>query len=355
MSNYDEILSRMEQRYQELSGFVPAARSDLGLRLRVLAYEVDRLGQRQQELQEQVDPRRATGEFLDLHALTRGLTRKEASSAQGTLLFQRSSPATYAIQIPAGTVCSTAAGEHSVRFSTLEDGAIQEGETQASLPAACLTPGEVGNVAAGTVQTMVTPVQGISSVTNQAPFSGGSPKETDDALRGRLLESYRTISNGANAAYYYQIAMSYEGVHSAKVLPRNRGRGTVDVVIATSTGTPGQDLLDTIAARLQQDKEIAVDVKVLPCQEVTVPITVAVSPQDSTTLEAVKAQIQQSLAQWFLDMQVGEPLLMAALVSRIYQVPGVANCAITAPTEDTLPEEDEILRLGTVTVTQMGG
>ena len=43
MSNYDEILSRMEQRYQELSGFVPAARSDLGLRLRVLAYEVDQI------------------------------------------------------------------------------------------------------------------------------------------------------------------------------------------------------------------------------------------------------------------------------------------------------------------------
>ena len=355
MSNYDELLSRMEQRYQELSGFVPSARSDLGIRLRVLAYELDQIKQRQQELQTQVDPRQATGEFLDLHAMTRGLTRKEAACAQGELLFSRSSPASYAIQIPAGTVCSTAAGEHSVRFSTSEDGAIQEGETQAVLPAVCLTPGEIGNVAVGTVQTMVTPVQGVSGVTNPSPFLDGSPEETDEALRTRLLESYRTISNGANAAYYYQIAMGFEGVHSAQVLPRHRGRGTVDVVIAPRTGTPSSELLEAIEVRLQRDKEIAVDVQVLSCQEVSVPVEVAVSPKDDVTFEELKENVEQALTTWFLDIQVGQSLPLAALITFLYQLPGVQNCSLAAPGQDVTAQEGEILRLGTVTVTRMEG
>ena len=70
---------------------------------------------------------------------------------------------------------------------------------------------------------MVTPVQGITGVTNPAAFAGGEDEEGDEELRRRLLESYRSISNGTNRAYYLKEALAFEGVASAAVLTGRRG------------------------------------------------------------------------------------------------------------------------------------
>ena len=54
----------------------------------------------------------------------------------------------------------------------------------------------------------VAPV-GVSQVTNPEAFTGGADVEDDEALRARVLETFRRMPNGANAAFYEQEALSF--------------------------------------------------------------------------------------------------------------------------------------------------
>lgn len=59
---------------------------------------------------------------------------------------------------------------------------------------------------------------GVTACSNPEAFSGGSDPEEDESLRARILESYQRLPNGANAAYYQQVAMSHTGVAAATVI-----------------------------------------------------------------------------------------------------------------------------------------
>ena len=84
------------------------------------------------------------------------------------------------------------------------------------------------------------------------------PPEEDEELRERILETFRRLPNGANAAFYQQGALSFDEVAAAAVLPRARGQGTVDVVVATLVGVPGEELLQRLQDYFQQRREIAI-------------------------------------------------------------------------------------------------
>ena len=62
---------------------------------------------------------------------------------------------------------------------------------------------------AGSVLGMTVPPVGVRSCVNPAPFLGGVDVEEDEALRQRVLETYRRMPNGANAAFYEQGALSF--------------------------------------------------------------------------------------------------------------------------------------------------
>lgn len=84
------------------------------------------------------------------------------------------------------------------------------------------------------------------------------------------------MPNGANAAFYEQGALSFDQVAAASVLPRSRGRGTVDVVAATLEGMPDEELLGQLTDYFQQRREIAVDVLVRAPEAVTVDVAVKI-------------------------------------------------------------------------------
>jgi uncharacterized phage protein gp47/JayE len=202
------------------------------------------------------------------------------------------------------------------------------------------------------VTVLVTAAPGLSMVENPTPFAGGVDEEGDEALRARLLESYRHISNGANPAFYYDLAMSRDGVESANILPRNRGRGTVDVVIEAADGVKEAilaELTDLYAAQ----KEINVDVQVLGAARVPCALTLELDPQSGHSYEVVAASVTAAAAAFVSGLAVGAPLLLSRLGACILAVEGVANYKINAPTADESPAGTQVLRPGTITVTRM--
>ena len=350
MKTVEEIYGEMLACYGERTGLEPEAGCDLSVRLYALAAQVCALCIQADWTVRQAFPQSAEGEYLDRHALLRGLERKKASAAQGVVRFTAGSAAGDPRSIPKGTVCMTAG---LIRFETTQDGTIPAGSLSAEVPVQALVPGAAGNVAAGTITVMTVAPAGIASCANPEACAGGGDQEGDEELRARVLDTYRRLPNGANAAYYQKEALSFDQVAGAAVVPRPRGVGTVDVVVTTLSGLPDQDLLDRLEAYFQERREIAVDVQVRAPETAAVNLAVQVKPGEGRSFAEARAEVEAVLRNWFTGKRLGQSVLRAQLGSLIYGCESVSNYAIKAPAADVAVAADILPVLGTLTLEEM--
>ena len=82
---------------------------------------------------------------------------------------------------------------------------------------------------------------------------------------------------------------------AVRVIPRDRGIGTVGVVVAASDGAPKQALLDEIQQDLDSVREIAVDVQVMAPELQSVDVTVKLWPKQKTSFADASAAVQTAL------------------------------------------------------------
>lgn len=347
----DEIYQEMLDCFAQRTGTDPDGSCDLAARLYAVAAQVYGLYTQADWVKRQCFPQTAQGEYLDHHAQLRGLTRRQAARAQGVLRFSITQPAQTRRIIPAGTVCMTA---DLVRVETVEEGAIPAGKQECDVFARAVEAGSAGNVAAGSIVSLAVAPVGVSACSNPKAFSGGTDAEDDETLRARVLDTYRRLPNGANAAFYQQGALSFEQVAAAAVLPRARGQGTVDVVVAAHSGAPEQALLNELTDYFQQRREIAVDVQVRAPELAPVQIAVQVAPAQGQDSAAVLARVRQALTGWFTGDRLGEDVLLADLGSVIYGCEGVKNYKITAPDGDVAMNRDQLPTVQSLSVEEMG-
>ena len=334
---------------EEQTGLEPEPGCDLSVRMYAVAAQVYALYVQAQWVTRQAFPQTAESDYLDLHGQLRGLTRKQATQAQGSIRFTVQSSDT-ARTIPQGTVCLTA---DMVRFETTAKGIVAPGETEVDIPAQALLPGAAGNVSARAITAMAVAPVGVFSCTNPLPFTGGSDAEGDDAFRTRILDTYQRLPNGANIAFYEQGALSFDQVAAVSVLPRNRGIGTVDVVAATLSGQPDEELLGQLQEYFQSRREIAVDVKVLAPEALTVNVSIQVKAKEGADQKAVEQNVEETVRRWFSGERLAKDVLLAELGSVIYGCESVENYDILSPAADQAVNPDQLPTLGTLTVEAM--
>ena len=350
MKTVDEIFEEMLACFGEKTGVELEAGCDLAVRLYAAAAQVYALYVQADWVARQAFPQTAEGEYLDLHAQLRSLERKEATRAVGALRFTAGEASENDRAIPLGTVCMTAG---LVRFETTQAAVLSAGATQVDVPAQAVQPGSAGNVSADAVVSMAVAPVGIQSCGNPSPFLGGSDGESDQELRARVMDTFQRLPNGANAAFYEQGALSFDEVAAASVLPRNRGVGTVDVVVATGSGQPDEELLAELEDYFQTRREIAVDVQVLAPEEVGVTLSVQVKAKDGWDGSEVRTGVKNALQAWFSGERLAQDVLLAQLGSLIYGCEGVANYKIVSPAADVSIDTDQLPVLSSINVEAM--
>ena len=350
MKTIDEIYREMLACFGEETGLEPREGTDLSARMYALAAQVYALYVQADWVTRQAFPQTAEGEYLDYHAQLRSLERKPALPAQGTVRFTAGEAAQSDRSIPQGTVCMTAG---LVRFATTQAAVLPAGELTVDVPVQALEPGTAGNVSAQTVVSMAVAPMGIASCTNPQAFAGGADGEGDEELRARILDTFRRLPNGANAAFYEQGALSFDQVAAAAVIPKPRGLGSVDVIVSTLAGTPGEELLEQLQDYFEQRREIAVDVQVKAPTPVTVNVAVQVKAKGGWDKTQVLDQVEETLESWFDGKLLGQDVLLAQLGSLIYGCDGVENYAVSAPAADLAVDADELPVLGTLSVEEM--
>ena len=233
------------------------------------------------------------------------------------------------------------------------EGTLPAGELTTLIRARAVEAGAAGNAAAGTILSLAVAPVGVSRCVNPEGFSGGTDRESDEALRERVLDSFKRMPNGANAAFYEQGALSFEGVAAAVAVPRPRGRGTVDVVVSAPSGTPSAELLAELTDYFEARREIAVDLVVRAPEIRTVDVAVRVAVAPEADPAAVLEAAEQALRSWFNGGRLGQPVLRARLGALLYGVDGVENYAVVTPAADVAAADDVLPVLGTLTVEEM--
>ncbi|MBQ7133976.1 MAG: baseplate J/gp47 family protein [Ruminococcus sp.] len=338
MSSYEEILSRMVKKYEELSGNTVNEQSDIMLRLSVLSGELYNSYVAGEFIKRQMFVSTATGEYLDKHALSRGLSRKEAGKASGEVTFSVETVSDKDIVIDKGTVVSTS-GESAVQYITDSAVTLYAGDQSVTADVTAVEGGAKYNVVADKVCVLVTPPSGITAVTNAKSIKGGTDAETDEELRERVLSSYRDISNGTNAVYYQRLAQSVSGVHSASVVSKARGEGTINVYVCGKKNSPmNSEVIAQVQELLDENRELNVDVLVLYAEPVSVSCAIKLEVEDGYSFESVKLEIEEKAQRFVESLGVGKPMLLCELGDLIFHTYGVKNYEfVRAYSEDVYP------------------
>lgn len=177
----------------------------------------------------------AWGSYLDAHGQTLDVTRNDSVAATGSVTFT----GTNGSLIGVGTEVSTTQNdpeEDPVSFLTTEAGTISGGSLTLAVEA--VEPGAASNVATGAVNLLLSPVEGISSVTNAEAITGGADVETDAAYRDRLKLAWASTQGSGSVADYKRWALAYPGVGHVRVTPLWNGPGTVRVVVTDTDNNP---------------------------------------------------------------------------------------------------------------------
>ncbi len=350
MKTAEEIYQELLSAFGERTGLEPREGCDLSARLYAVAAQVCALYIQADWVVRQAFPQTAEGDCLDRHAQLRGLERKRPAFAQGTVRFNAGEASPADRDIPRGTVCMTAG---LVRFETVEEGVLRAGALTAEIPVRALEAGTAGNVAAGTIVSMAVAPMGIASCTNPRACAGGADGEGDEALRARVLDTFKRLPNGANAAFYEQGALSFDQVAAAAVVARPRGVGSVDVVPATLAGAPGAELLRQLQDYFEQRREIAVDLLVRAPAVRRVDVTLRVAPEEGRDSGEVLGRVEEAVRGWFTGKLLGQDILRARLGHLVYSCAGVANYVVAAPAADVRVAGDVLPVLGTLRVEEM--
>lgn len=349
MESFETILQRMKDVYRERSRHDADDVSDTGLRLRVMAGELTRLMAEVEWLRRQSFPQTATGQWLDAHGEARGVARKEAQKATGTLRFTRYIPISFDIVVPAGTVCCTS-GSSPLEYETIRDGVLAAGEVNVEIPARALLGGAEGNVSSGKVNTMVSAPTGVNYVTNPTAFSGGRGAEDDEEYRARVLSAYSYMANGSNAAYYRDIAMGYPGVGSAGAVPKINGANTVGVYIWGEGSAPESGVVGGLQKELDRLREVGVTVTVQAATAQTVNVTCRIKLKDGGDFDSASAAVKAAVAAYFAGLSVGSPVYLTDLEKLALNAAPIAKLEFPSTMRDVSASESVIPVLGTVTV-----
>lgn len=153
------------------------------------------------------------GEAMDrLYSQMPDIKRKSESKARGFLSIKNSVPGTYIDTYELKVACD----ETGVEYTNIEP-VLVDSSGVGTVQIEAMVYGNIGNVESYCVNTIVTPIYGIKSVTNQYAIEGGQDLETDSEYRARYLIT-RGLSVGITKDDLLRQLLRVEGLIDANII-----------------------------------------------------------------------------------------------------------------------------------------
>ena len=262
----------------------------------------------------------AKGKNLDSCCNDYGIIRRAATAAEVIVQLQGEPGTYFGVQVFAGDISFTVQESFTIAR-------VEAGDAAVSVRAVCDQYGDIGNVAAGSIDSADN--KRITKVLNSAAAEGGFDTESDDALRERALEHIRTPANSGNIAHYVQWAKEVSGVSKVMVYDLARGPGTVDVVIiADGNEAAPQKLIEDVENNIEEQRPIGADVLVVSGQAVDIRVTADVIVKAGYTLESIRDRFYTLLAEHCESIAFQSQIISyLGMVNLLFDCPGVLDVA----------------------------
>ena len=294
----------------------------------------------------QAVPVTSTGDWLNTHAASVNLSRRPTTRARGKVRFYRAPSSSLAanVNIAARRIVRTlpdGSGE-VYRYSTLADAVLPAGAEYVDVLVESEEYGAAANAGSGQICELVTPVESIARVSNQADWltSEGADEKADTQLQERYALAW-AANNGCTKHAYKSWALSVPGVTSVSILDqRPRGQGTVDVVVRGADVLPTEALLEKVRAA------IAPNVPINDDWLVKGPVPCAISGEIEYTSgdpEAIRLAAENRIRALFAEtspledvsaLQIGQDLTLDLLTHTVMVVPGLKRVTWQSPAQD---------------------
>jgi|Deesub1362A_J573_1020465.scaffolds.fasta_scaffold00715_21 uncharacterized phage protein gp47/JayE len=343
-------LSQLHERIKaDIQAHLPGAdvelrRGNLGVLAKVHAAAQHTLYGYLERVARQIIIDTAEAEFLERHAGIWGIQRKQAAKASGQVRFTGSEGAT----IPAGTELRRSDDR---RFLTEATATISAGEAVVAVSA--VEGGADGDTPANTTLRLVGYLPGVDQAATVTAdgLGGGADRESDDALRQRLLARIQQPPAGGAQHDYVAWALEVPGIAKAYCYPQRMGVGTVGVAVLADDGQggwtiPDQADVDAVAAYIEERRPVTAEVYVFAPEAAPLDFDIRVTPDTSEVRAAVEAELAD------LIQRESEPegtILISHIREAISIAAGEHDHTLISPTENVTAGAGKIITMGSIT------
>ncbi|MEW9901650.1 baseplate J/gp47 family protein [Pseudomonas putida] len=289
---------------------------------------------------EQILPDTADEETLErIAALRLQQPRKKAEAAAGPASFEAAAGAVLDID----TVLQAQDGRsYKVTSGVTTSAGINQTTVEA------VDAGALGNAEPGLTLSLVQPVQGIGGTFTilEPGLTGGTPQESVESLRDRVIRSYRVIPHGGSKDDYETWALECAGVTRAWCVRNYLGPGTIGVFFMRDEDdnpVPDAGELDEVKAYIEERRPVTAEVYVLAPQVVPVVYQIRLDPDTSAVRAAVEAQLLDLHSR---EAGLGEKLLVSHMREAISGSRGEWDHELVSPASDLVPANNELLTYG---------
>jgi predicted phage baseplate assembly protein len=186
-----------------------------------------------------------------------------------------------------------------------------------------------GNVGAGRISMLATIPEGVRSVVNPLPASGGADPESRDEARGNAPLTVTALDRLVSVQDYEDFARTFAGIGKALAVRRSDGRRrVVHVTVAGADDAPidpSSDTFRSLLGALRAFGDPALPLRLETRELLLVVIEAGIAVHPDHRFDKVEPQVRAALADafGFARRQLGQDVVRSEVLSAVQAVPGV--------------------------------
>ena len=226
-----------------------------------------------------------------------------------------------------------------------------------NVPVLAATPGAGGNVQAGAISVITSPISGVDTVTNAAAFTNGVNAEADSSFRSRFVAYLASLSKATKAAVGYAITSLQQNVYYTLTENQNYN-GTTNVgyfyvVVDDGTGYPSNTLLTNASNAINAIRPLGSTFGVFAPSVETANVTMTITSASGLNHATVVGNVGLALQAFINGLTLGTSLPYTQLAAIAYGVSGVTNVSgvlLNAGTSDLAATQQQKINAGTMVI-----
>lgn len=329
--------------------------SEIAVKSKIYAAKFEGLYYNQEYILKQAFPQTADETHLPLHGYIWNIDRKMSTAAVGPVIFGRTTAYPSDILIPKDTIVSTDPNAFGslVVAKTLADAVLIAGHLEIAVNVKTQITGLATNLPLGSLTVINNPPTGLEFVRQESDLADGTDIEDLEEYRERILFERRKPRRGGTFTDYERWAKEVAGVTVAKSFPVPRGNNTVDVLIATASGIPSDELVATVLSYILSRRPMLADVHVLKPTPKSISVTVNIKPKPGFNFATLQPLVITSIQNYIKTIEIGTEVLLSGIIDKVKDIGGVYDINIVLPGANINLTDVEMAEVGVISVSEI--